>query len=208
MAPVTSTYRLQLGPDLDLDGAARLLPYLRRLGASHAYLAPVLQAAPGSTHVYEVVDHSRVSAELGGEAAWDRLVGAAREGDVGRVVDVVPNHMAIAGRHNRWWWDVLENGASSRYASYFDIAWNPPEGRLGSRILMPVLGDHYGRALERGELCLRREGGELIVTYFENELPIGVDTQAPLLEAAAARAPSERLAALAERGAALPELTV
>ena len=208
MAPVTSTYRLQLGPDLDLDGAARLLPYLRRLGASHAYLSPVLQAAPGSTHGYDVVDHSRVSAELGGEAAWDRLVGAARECDVGLVLDVVPNHMAIAGRHNRWWWDVLENGASSRYASYFDIAWNPPEGRLGSRILMPVLGDHYGRALERGELCLRREDGALILTYFEHELPIGVDTEGPLLEAAAERAGSERLAALAQRCSALPVLSV
>ncbi|HYZ00421.1 MAG TPA: alpha-amylase family glycosyl hydrolase, partial [Candidatus Binatia bacterium] len=136
MAPVTSTYRLQLGPDLDLDGAARLLPYLRRLGASHAYLSPVLQAAPGSTHGYDVVDHSRVSAELGGEAAWDRLVGAARECDVGLVLDVVPNHMAIAGRHNRWWWDVLENGPSSVYAGYFDVDWDPPESKLRNRVLL------------------------------------------------------------------------
>ncbi|MDR0360978.1 MAG: malto-oligosyltrehalose synthase [bacterium] len=207
MAPVTSTYRLQLGPDLDLDAAAGLLPYLRRLGVSHAYLSPVLQAAPGSTHGYDVVDHSRVSAELGGEAAWERLVAAAREWGVGLVLDVVPNHMAIAGRHNRWWWDVLENGASSRYASHFDIAWNPPERRLRGRILMPVLCDHYGRVLERRELCLHREHGALILTYFDHELPIGVDTAAPLLEAAAARSGSKRLGALAPRCGALPTLT-
>ena len=97
---VASTYRLQLGPDLDLDAAADLLPYLRRLGVGHLYLSPVLQAAPGSTHGYDVVDHSRVSAELGGEPAWARLVAAARAQDLGLVLDVVPNHMAIAGRHN------------------------------------------------------------------------------------------------------------
>src|SRR5262249_43453477 len=97
---------------------------------------------------------------------------ALAEQGMGQVLDIVPNHMAIAGRRNRWWWDVLENGPSSRYATYFDVAWDPPERKLRNTILMPVLGDHYGRVLEAGQLRLAREAGRLIVRYFDHELPV------------------------------------
>jgi (1->4)-alpha-D-glucan 1-alpha-D-glucosylmutase len=202
---LSSTYRVQLGPDLDLKAAAELVPYLRRLGVSHVYTSPVLQAAPGSTHGYDVVDHSAVSAELGGEEAHARLVETLREAGMGMVLDLVPNHMASAGRHNRWWWDVLENGHSSRHAHAFDIAWDPPERRLRNTILMPVLGDHYGRVLERGELKLDRDGGQVLVRYFEHEFPLAVDSLDGILRAAAALAGSRDLDDLAERCVALPE---
>ncbi len=204
--PVLSTYRLQLGPDLTLERAAAVIPYLDRLGVTHVYCSPVLQAAPGSTHGYDVVDHGRVSRELGGEAAWERFCATARRHGMGVVLDIVPNHMAIAGRHNRLWWDLLENGPSSRYATYFDIAWDPPEPRLRNTILAAVLGDHYGRVLERGELTLHRDGGRLVVRYFEQEFPIAVDSLTTLLRQAAQATGSELLSALAARCSRLPEL--
>jgi (1->4)-alpha-D-glucan 1-alpha-D-glucosylmutase len=167
-----ATYRVQLTPDFGFDRAAAIAGYLARLGISHFYSSPVLQAAPGSTHGYDVVDHSHVNAELGGEQGHARLCRALGDSGLGQVLDIVPNHMAIAGRNNRWWWDVLENGPSSRYATYFDVAWDPPERKLRNTILMPILGDHYGRVLEAGQLRLDREGVRLVVRYFEHELPV------------------------------------
>src|SRR5690348_17474753 len=116
-----ATYRVQLTPDFGFDQAAAVAGYLARLGVSHLYCSPYLQAAPGSRHGYDVVDHHRVNAELGGEEAHNRFCKRLGDCQLGQVLDIVPNHMAIAGRHNLYWWDVLENGPSSRYASYFDI---------------------------------------------------------------------------------------
>ena len=109
--------------------------YLADLGVSHLYCSPYLQAAKGSTHGYDVVDHGRLNAELGGEAGHARLTAGWREAGLGQVLDIVPNHMALAGRANAWWWDVLENGPSSRYASYFDIDWDPPQHKLAAIVL-------------------------------------------------------------------------
>ena len=167
-----ATYRVQLTPDFGFDPAAAIAPYLADLGVSHLYCSPYLQAAPGSRHGYDVVDHSRVNVELGGEEGHSRLCDALAAHGLGQVLDIVPNHMAIAGPHNRWWWDVLENGTSSRYATYFDVAWDPPERKLRNTILMPILGDHYGRVLEAGQLRLDREDVRLVVRYYEHEVPI------------------------------------
>src|ERR1700726_4836323 len=113
-----ATYRVQLTPDFGFDEAASVAGYLVQLGGSHLYSSPYLRAAPGSRHGYDVVDHSRVNVELGGEEGHRRLCSVLAERGLGQVLDVVPNHMAIAGRQNRWWWDVLENGTPSRYGSY------------------------------------------------------------------------------------------
>ncbi|HKA08940.1 MAG TPA: malto-oligosyltrehalose synthase [Candidatus Dormibacteraeota bacterium] len=167
-----ATYRLQLNAGFGFDQAAETAAYLARLGVSHLYSSPYLQAAPGSTHGYDVVDHSRVNAELGGEEGHARLCLALADHHLGQLLDIVPNHMAIAGRRNRWWWDVLENGRSSRYATYFDIAWDPPEPKLKNTILVPVLADHYGRELEAGRFLLAHEGVRLLVRYHDHEFPI------------------------------------
>jgi (1->4)-alpha-D-glucan 1-alpha-D-glucosylmutase len=119
-----------------------------------------------------VVDHTRVNVELGGEAGHQRFCAALGAHGLGQVLDLVPNHMAIAGRLNRWWWDVLENGHASRYATYFDVTWDPPERKLRNTILVPVLGDHYGRVLEAGQLRLHDEDGRLLVRYFDHEFPV------------------------------------
>jgi (1->4)-alpha-D-glucan 1-alpha-D-glucosylmutase len=177
-----ATYRVQLTPDFGFERAAGLAGYLERLGVSHLYCSPYLQAAPGSRHGYDVVDHSRVNAELGGEQGHRRLCQALADHGLGQVLDVVPNHMAIAGRQNRWWWDVLENGTSSRFATYFDVSWDPPERKLKNRILVPILGDHYGRVLEARQLRLEREGGRLLVRYHEHEYPIDPRTYGMVLD--------------------------
>src|SRR3982751_5142576 len=114
----SSTYRLQLNAGFTFQDAARTASYLKELGVSHLYCSPYLQAAPGSMHGYDVVDHSKVNEELGGADAHQRFCNKLGEMKLGQVVDVVPNHMSL-GRQNRYWWDVLENGVSSRYASFF-----------------------------------------------------------------------------------------
>jgi (1->4)-alpha-D-glucan 1-alpha-D-glucosylmutase len=203
-----STYRLQLHAGFTFDDAAAIADYLADLGVTHVYSSPILQAAPGSTHGYDVVNHEVVNVELGGAAGHERLSGALRDAGLGRGLDIVPNHMAIGGRENRWWWDVLENGPSSPYASYFDVDWDPPESKLRNTVLMPILGDHYGRVLERGEIVVRREGAALTVNYFEHSLPVSPRSLDTVLAGAAARCESVELASLADTFGRLPPADV
>jgi (1->4)-alpha-D-glucan 1-alpha-D-glucosylmutase len=120
----TSTYRLQFRSEFGFRDAAAIVPYLADLGVSHVYCSPVLQAAPGSTHGYDVVDHSRLSADLGGEAGWQELVAACRARGLGIVIDIVPNHMAVP---NPQYDDVVKHGRASAFAHWFDIDWEETE---------------------------------------------------------------------------------
>jgi (1->4)-alpha-D-glucan 1-alpha-D-glucosylmutase len=202
--PRAATYRAQLNAGFTFDDAAAIAGYLAALGVSHLYCSPILQAAAGSTHGYDVVDPGRLNAELGGAPGYRRLTEHLDQAGLGQVLDIVPNHMALAGRANAWWWDVLENGPSSRYASYFDIDWDPPERKLTATVLMPVLGDQYGRVLEAGELVVTRQGGSFAVRYFDHEAPISPRTLSGLLTKAGARAGSEELESLAVAFSRLP----
>ncbi|MCF8050573.1 MAG: malto-oligosyltrehalose synthase [Desulfobacterales bacterium] len=183
-----ATYRIQFHAGFGFDDTAGLADYLKALGVSHLYASPYLQAAPGSTHGYDVVDPGRINAELGGAEAHARLCTALRRCGLGQVLDVVPNHMAVTGSENRWWWDVLENGPASRYAPYFDIDWNPPEERIGKKLLLPVLGDHYGRVLEAGELRLAHRQGRFTIRYHDHRFPLRPESCSSLLDRAAADA--------------------
>ena len=203
----SATYRVQLTPEFGFDDLAAIAPYLAALGITHVYCSPYLQAAKGSTHGYDVVDPTRVNEELGGEPARRRMVEALAQSGLGQVLDVVPNHMAIGGRANRWWWDVLENGRASPYSGYFDVDWNPPEAKLRNRILMAVLGDHYGRVLEARQIRVVREGAAFTVTYFEHVLPISPRSLEPLLVRAAQRCNSPELESLAVALGRLPRST-
>ena len=171
--PKAATYRLQLHPGFTFEDAAQAAPYLAALGVTHLYLSPILQSRRGSEHGYDVVDHGQLNEELGGEEAFQRLCEAWPGGIV---VDIVPNHMAITDRRNGWWWDVLKNGPDSRFARCFDIDWDPPESKLRRAILVPVLGDHYGRVLGAGEIRLGMEGDEPVVRYYEHLLPMAPRT--------------------------------
>ena len=207
MSPPLSTYRLQLHPGFDFDAAARVVPYLADLGVSHVYLSPVLQATPGSTHGYDVVDPSRPSDQLGGPDGHERLVNAIAAAGLRQVLDIVPNHMAITGPENRWWWDVLENGPSSRWASHFDVTWQPPEEKLHNTVLLPILGDHYGRVLDRGEITVGRDGPTFTIRYFDHELPVAPRSLAGPLGDAAAAAGDDDLAFIAAAYRRLPRAT-
>ncbi len=198
-----STYRLQLHKGFTFDDAAAVADYLRDLGVSHVYSSPYLQASPGSMHGYDVVDHHQVNRELGGEAAHARFSKKLGELHLGQVLDIVPNHMSIH-RDNRLWWDVLENGPSSRFASFFDVDWNSAEEKLRDKVLMPVLGDQYGRALSRGELKIAREDNNLLVKYFDQSFPMSPQSIAWPLGRGAALAPSDTLNFLAASFARLP----
>ena len=183
-----ATYRLQLSAAFTLEDAARLVPYLARLGVSHAYCSPILRARKGSAHGYDVVDHRAIHPELGGEAALEGFVAALRVHGMGLILDIVPNHMGVFGDGNAWWQDILRNGPQSRYARYFDIEWHPVNRDLEGKVLAPVLGDHYGSVLERGELAL--EDGA--VRYHGHRFP---------LRPGDALRPGEDLHALLERQA-------
>ncbi len=202
-----ATYRLQLHSSFGFDAAAAIAEYLHNLGISHVYSSPYLQAAPGSQHGYDVVDHHKVNEELGGSEAHDRFSLRLGACGLGQVLDLVPNHMAISGRRNRYWWDVLENGPASRYAPYFDIDWQPREEKLRNKLLVPILGDHYGRVLNRGEIQIQRDGGEFFVKYLDHELPAAPRSLPPLLSTAASRSGSDYLAFLADSLSALPRST-
>jgi (1->4)-alpha-D-glucan 1-alpha-D-glucosylmutase len=201
----TATYRLQLNAGFSFREAKARAHYLAGIGVSHLYLSPILQAAAGSTHGYDVVSHSTLNRELGGDRAYRELVEALAAEGLGILLDIVPNHMALAGPDNLWWWDVLENGPSSPYAPYFDVEWERQEGGAVS-VLAPVLGDHYGRVLEDGELWVERHGGSFLVRYRDHTLPLSPESLDFLLAAAAGRAASEELATLAFAFRSLPSV--
>src|SRR5215210_2984637 len=170
--PPTSTYRVQLNAGFTFRDATRIVPYLAKLGIGALYTSPFLKAHPGSTHGYDVVDYNQLNPEIGTEEDFDRLCAVLREHEMGFVADFVPNHMGIASGANPWWQDVLENGQSSVYAELFDIDWAPLQSAATNKIVLPVLGDHYGAVLEHGELRLSFDAGSFTVCYYELPLPI------------------------------------
>ena len=179
-----STYRLQLHKGFGFKDAAAIAEYLSALGVTHVYSSPYLQAAPGSMHGYDVVDHRVVNEELGGPKAHHKFCKTLGEHGLGQVLDIVPNHMSL-GEQNRYWWDVLKNGSSSRYASFFDIDWNSTEERLRDKVLVPILADQYGRVLEAGDIKVVRKDGEFRVEAAGQSLPVAPQTLTAILQPAA-----------------------
>ncbi len=184
-----ATYRVQLNALFTLRDATAIIPYLARLGVSHLYCSPYFRARPGSAHGYDVVDHNALNPEIADTADFERFVAALRAHGMGHILDLVPNHVGIMGSYNAWWMDVLENGPSSLYAAFFDIDWQPPNPALAGKLLVPVLGESYGRVLERGELEPRfeRERGAFAIYYHEHCLPLDPRTYPRILESALER---------------------
>ena len=177
----TGTYRLQVHKGFRMEDAAAIVDYLADLGISDAYFSPYLDARPGSTHGYDVFDHGRINGEVGDDAAHERLVEALRLRGMGRVLDIVPNHMGVKGP-NRFWLDVLEVGPLSPSARFFDIDWHPVKEELDGRVLLPILEDQYGKVLEEGKLTVERDGGALFVRYYETRLPLSPRSYALVME--------------------------
>jgi len=182
--PLIATYRVQFTPAFGFEQATELVSYLKDLGVSHLYSSPYLMAAAGSAHGYNVVDPGRVNPELGGKSGHRRCCEALSRAGIGQILDIVPNHMAIGGRQNRFWWDVLRNGPAGCWASFFDIRWESADPKLHHKVLLPILGAPYGRCLEDGHITLRREGGELTVRYYAHEMPVAAETEDALQDTA------------------------
>ncbi len=166
-----ATYRVQLSGHLTFDELRQLVDYFERLGIGALYLSPFLRAAAGSGHGYDVVDPTQLDPGLGTEEQLGELSQALRRAGLGMMIDIVPNHMGVADPHNRWWQDVLENGPGAQFAKFFDIDWNPPREGLRGKVLLPVLGDQFGKVLEERQLQLAYENERLVLKYFERALP-------------------------------------
>ncbi|MBI3086602.1 MAG: malto-oligosyltrehalose synthase [candidate division NC10 bacterium] len=167
-----ATYRLQFSRAFTFSAARQMVPYLEALGVSDVYASSYLAARPGSLHGYDIADHNRLNPEIGTEEDYERFVAALQDRGMGQILDVIPNHMGIAASCNPWWNDVLENGPSSAYAEFFDIDWDPLKSQLANKVLLPILGDQYGRVLENQELALEYADGAFHLRYQETRLPI------------------------------------
>jgi len=171
-----STYRLQFNREFRFEDARLLVPYLHALGISHCYASPVLKARSGRPHGYDITDHNAFNPEIGTEEEFRNLVADLKSFGMGLVLDTVPNHMGIGQGDNPWWNDVLQNGRTSRYASFFDIDWTPLKPELTNRVLFPVLAGPYGAELEQGRIQLGLENGRFFVQYYDKRLPVDPQT--------------------------------
>jgi len=192
-----ATYRVQLSANFDFDAAAAIVPYLKALGITHLYASPFMKARKGSTHGYDVVDHTRINPELGGDAGFDRLSQALKQHDLGLILDFVPNHVGVHFADNPWWLDVLEWGPASAHAVSFDIDWDLLPYRARGGVLLPIIGSSYGQALEKGEIELRYDGdeGSFSAWYFEHRLPIAPERYSEILRTVVREAGAEHDAA-------------
>lgn len=180
----TCTYRLQFNRRFTFAAAREIVAYLNELGVSDVYASPYFQAHPESPHGYDITDHNKLNEAIGSRQDYDGWMAQLQAHGMGQVLDFVPNHVGIANDGNAWWMDVLENGPSSLYAHYFDIDWQPLKTDLRNKVLLPILGDQYGRVLERGELQILFEEGTFYVLYGERRLPIAPGTYRYILEVA------------------------
>src|SRR5437870_539204 len=178
------TYRLQFNRQFTFAQAREIVRYLHELGVSDAYASPYFQASQESLHGYDITDHNKLNAAIGSRQEYDAWIAELHVRQMGQLLDFVPNHMGIGEPLNQWWVDVLENGPSSMYAPYFDIDWRPQKSDLHDKVLLPILGDQYGRVLERGELQLHFADGAFYLTYFDHQLPIAPGTYRHILEIA------------------------
>ncbi|HWE77243.1 MAG TPA: malto-oligosyltrehalose synthase [Pseudolabrys sp.] len=183
LAVPLATYRLQLTKNFTFDDAAKLVPYLQKLGVSHLYASPFLKARPGSTHGYDIVEHDKLNPELGGEEAFLRLSDALKAAGLGLILDFVPNHMGVGHADNPWWLDVLEWGQKSPHAPSFDIDWDGLPYRRHPGVLLPILGRPYGDALQAGEIDLKYDAasGSFAFWYFDHKLPVNPQRYSEML---------------------------
>jgi (1->4)-alpha-D-glucan 1-alpha-D-glucosylmutase len=188
-----ATYRAQLTANFDFDAAASIVPYLKALGITHLYASPFMKARKGSSHGYDIVDHTRINPELGGDAGFERLSQALKQHDLGLILDFVPNHVGVHFADNPWWLDVLEWGPASPHAVSFDIDWDILPYRARGGVLLPIIGSSYGEALKKGEIELRYDAGEgsFSAWYFEHRLPIAPERYSEILRTSIKEAGAE-----------------
>ena len=167
-----ATYRLQFQQAFPLSAGHELADYLHALGVSHLYSSPLMTCNQGSTHGYDIVEHGQINPEVGGLESLEQLVTALQARGMGMILDVVPNHMCVSSGCNQWWQDLLENGPSSRYANYFDVDWDPPKAELRNKVLLPQLGEQFGKVLESGDLKVVFDQGSFSLSLYHKAFPL------------------------------------
>ncbi|MBN1688307.1 MAG: malto-oligosyltrehalose synthase [Candidatus Omnitrophica bacterium] len=177
-----NVYHLMVNSQFQFKQAQAVIPYLKSLGIDTLYLSPFFQAVPGSLHGYNCTDPNQINSEIGTVEEFYRFSETLKQHGMHLVADVVPNHMGISGNGNSWWLDVLENGPSSVYAPFFDIDWDPEKKELKDKVLLPVLGDHYGKILEEGEIRLEFNSREFKLRYWDHLFPVAPGTYPQVLE--------------------------
>jgi (1->4)-alpha-D-glucan 1-alpha-D-glucosylmutase len=177
-----ATYRVQMNREFTFEDARAIVPYLDALGVSDLYASPFFKARPGSMHGYDLTDHNALNPEIGTRDAFDALSRSLAGRGMGLLLDFVPNHMGVGTSDNAWWMDVLENGPSSLYAPFFDVDWAPLKAELARKVLLPILGDHYGRVLEDGHIEVTFDGGAFFLRVYGNPLPVNPRTYPRILE--------------------------
>jgi (1->4)-alpha-D-glucan 1-alpha-D-glucosylmutase len=177
-----SVYRLQFNRSFTFRDAAKLVPYLHKLGITDCYASPYFRARSGSLHGYDISDHNHLNPEIGSLKDYREFVQQLRKYGMGQVLDFVPNHMGIFD--NPKFQDVLEDGPDSIYAQFFDIDWAPVKAELYRKVLLPILEDFYGDVLEKGLLRLSFQDGKFSISYRDHQLPIRLKTSLYVLEPA------------------------
>ncbi|HEY1114210.1 MAG TPA: malto-oligosyltrehalose synthase, partial [Chitinophagaceae bacterium] len=157
----------------------KVIPYLKKLGVTTVYASPIFEAVPGSNHGYDGTNPNVINPEVGTLEELRSLGRTLRGEGIGWLQDIVPNHMAFHPR-NRWLMDVLEKGQQSRYAAFFDVAWNHPEAE--GRLMVPFLGSDLEEVIAKGELTVAYEGGRFVFRYFDSSFPLNPDAYATILE--------------------------
>ncbi|HAR94746.1 MAG TPA: malto-oligosyltrehalose synthase [Deltaproteobacteria bacterium] len=171
-----ATYRLQFNHFFKFEDARQAVHYLHELGVSDLYCSPYFKAAPGSLHGYDITDPTLLNPEIGTPEEYEAFVQEIRRYHMGQILDIVPNHMCIFHSDNVWWMDVLENGPSSPYTAFFDVDWRSSASQLRNKVLIPVLGDQYGKVLDAQELTLAFDKGAFILRYYDHTFPILPET--------------------------------
>lgn len=171
-----ATYRLQFNHRFRFADAGKIISYLNDLGITDIYASPYFRAKEKSLHGYDIVDPTSLNPEVGDEKEYHGLIRELQRYGMGQVLDIVPNHMCIDSSYNEWWMDVLENGPGSAYAAFFDIDWDPVKKELRNKVLLPVLGDQYGKVLENKELQLTYDEDSFFVNYYEHRFPVNTRT--------------------------------
>jgi (1->4)-alpha-D-glucan 1-alpha-D-glucosylmutase len=175
-----STYRIQFNKDFTFAQAKEIVEYLYLLGISDLYASPIFKAMKGSMHGYDVLNPMALNPELGTDDEFQLLAAECKKFGMGWMQDIVPNHMAYSG-DNLFLVDVLENGPSSRFYTFFDIEWNHPHASARQGILVPFLGKFFKEVLEAGEIQLKYDAEGFSVNYFEHRFPIKIDSYPEIL---------------------------
>jgi len=171
----SSVYRLQIGAHFPIQKVIDLLEYLDQLGVEGIQCSPIFDSFETG---YDVTDPHHLNPKLGTLDEFESLCSALSQRKMKHILDVIPHHMGIRG-NNVWFMDVLQKGAKSPYADYFDINWLPEKEELKGKILLPILNQNYGQALERGDIqlvCKKDPSGkdQFLIQYFDFLLPIAV----------------------------------